>query len=87
MSRATAAIDSVLIVDDDPILCALEEVFFAGRGATQIRSALNGRDALDILLSAQKPIDFVLCDLKMPEMDGSSCATSRRTTIRVSWQC
>ena len=70
MSRATAAIDNVLIVDDDPILCALAEVFFAGRGATQIRSALNGRDALDILLSAQKPIDFVLCDLKMPEMDG-----------------
>ena len=70
MSQETAMIHSVLIVDDDPILCALAEMFFATRGATHVHASQNGREAVEILQNRSRPIDFVLCDLNMPEIDG-----------------
>ncbi|MGI9381581.1 MAG: EAL domain-containing response regulator [Methyloligellaceae bacterium] len=70
MSRETVIIESVLIVDDDPILCALAEVFFAARGAAHVHTSQNGREALQVVQSGARSIDFVLCDLNMPEMDG-----------------
>ncbi|MBL0210367.1 MAG: EAL domain-containing response regulator [Holophagaceae bacterium] len=39
-------------------------------GAGSVLEAANGREALDILASRGKPVDIILCDLDMPEMDG-----------------
>lgn len=39
-------IDRVLIVDDDPIVCALAAKFFEARGASLIETAANGQVAL-----------------------------------------
>jgi PAS domain S-box-containing protein len=59
----------VLVIDDDPdnlqALCALLE----SKGHNVIR-AQSGRDALDILLKRNSPVDVVFCDLGMPLVNG-----------------
>ncbi|KZE85642.1 response regulator [Chromobacterium subtsugae] len=57
----------ILVVDDDPrnlfvITAALE------RHGAKLFSAVNGRRALEFL--PQQPVDLVLMDIMMPEMDG-----------------
>ena len=66
----TIGLETVLIVDDDPILSAIADVFFQKRGVKKVHCAANGRDALDVLDGAREKIDFILCDLNMPELDG-----------------
>lgn len=66
----TLNIGHVLVVDDDPILCAIVERHFQKRGAAQVTTANDGLQALEILDNSAEPPDFVLCDLKMPNMDG-----------------
>lgn len=39
-------------------------------GAEHVLEAANGREALDALAARGAPVDAVLCDLDMPEMDG-----------------
>jgi two-component system nitrogen regulation response regulator NtrX len=58
----------VLIVDDEKVIC---------EGLARLLSkdyktykALNGFEAIDIL-SKNKDIDVMLCDIKMPAMDGN----------------
>lgn len=70
MTSSTNAIDSVLIMDDDPILCAVAESFFQARGATQVWTASDGKEALDLLYDRSHEIDFILTDLNMPKLDG-----------------
>ena len=60
---------NILIVDDDPILLSVVEAGFASRGVDSVHVASDGKQALNIL--DQEPgIDFILCDLNMPNMDG-----------------
>ncbi|TVQ92575.1 MAG: sigma-54-dependent Fis family transcriptional regulator [Deltaproteobacteria bacterium] len=55
----------VLIVDDKPnMLRLLAKVL---RGHVEVRTANGGAAALEAL---EHPVDLVLCDLKMPEVDG-----------------
>jgi EAL domain-containing protein (putative c-di-GMP-specific phosphodiesterase class I) len=61
---------SVVIVDDDPILCAIASMFFQKRGWSPVRAASNGEDALAAIDSTGNGVDFILCDLNMPRMDG-----------------
>ncbi len=63
-------IASVLVVDDDPILCAVARTCFQKFGASDISVAHNGLDALEIVDQNGGPFDFILLDLKMPVMDG-----------------
>lgn len=58
---------SILVVDDELLIRDLLYDFFAGQGWS-ISVAENGDKALDII--AHKPVDLVLSDIKMPEMDG-----------------
>ena len=39
-------------------------------GAEHVLEAANGRESLDALAARGAPVDAVLCDLDMPEMDG-----------------
>ena len=62
---------SLLIVDDEPsILDAVYQVF-SGQGFRVVPCA-SARQALDQLSASGDPpaIDLILCDLRMPEMDG-----------------
>ncbi len=57
----------VLVVEDEPLLRAGLEGFAKLRGFTVI-SASNGEGALAVL--AETSVDAVVCDLRMPGMDG-----------------
>lgn len=62
----------VLIVDDDPIFNFLHARMLAiGSLAETVESALNGRQALEILQNNRHALpEVILLDLTMPEMDG-----------------
>ncbi|MDH3581196.1 MAG: EAL domain-containing response regulator, partial [Hyphomicrobiales bacterium] len=62
--------ESVLVVDDDPLACEVAESFFRKIGASKISVAHNGQDALKIVEQRSELIDLILLDLKMPVMDG-----------------
>lgn len=63
-------LNSALIVDDDPIACEMARFYFHRRGTPHISVAYNGKQALDLVEQNDKSFDFILLDLKMPEMDG-----------------
>jgi len=70
VTETDSDLNSVLIVDDDPILRAIVEVFFQKRGVQHLHIADDGNSALEIVDEQDNKIDFILCDLNMPEMDG-----------------
>jgi DNA-binding NtrC family response regulator len=58
----------ILVVDDEQeMLVSYQKIL--GRAGFTVHTAQNGKDALSQLYSLQK-ISLVLCDLKMPGMDG-----------------
>jgi CheY-like chemotaxis protein len=67
MNRSTQR--TVVVVDDDPAILDLVEMVLDEEGY-QVRTASNGREALDLLKTQQPSI--VLLDLMMPVMDGWS---------------
>ena len=67
MAKDIAALD-FLIVDDQDETRAVVEKALRGAGATRVRVAGDGRQALDLL--NQQPADVVVTDYNMPGMDG-----------------
>ena len=57
----------VLVVDDEPTICSLMNVFLTQRGF-QVRTANTGEDAL-VMFCESYP-DIVLLDISMPGMRG-----------------
>ena len=68
---------NILIVDDEQSYRQLLSLVFEGDGHT-IRTAINGRDALEILQT--EPADVVISDVKMPDMDGIEMLQALRET-------
>ncbi len=66
-SEAEKIIKHVLVVDDEENMRHMLSILLIGEGY-QVETAANGQEAIDFL--ARKAFDFVLCDVKMPEMDG-----------------
>ena len=60
---------NILVVDDEPNLRHVLTVVLENAGYT-VSSAANGMQALS--LTETKPFDVILCDLRMPQMDGLS---------------
>ncbi|MEZ4279315.1 MAG: sigma-54 dependent transcriptional regulator [Myxococcota bacterium] len=58
---------NILIVDDDAALRESLELLLAAEGYV-VRTASNGQAALDLLEIT--PVDAILCDLRMPGIDG-----------------
>jgi two-component system NtrC family sensor kinase len=65
--RATLAGRSILFVDDEPALRDGVEAFGAVRGFT-VLTAKDGAQGLELIRRAR--VDAVVCDLRMPGMDG-----------------
>ena len=61
---------SVLVVDDDDLQRQFLARLLARAGIGPLFWATNGRSALETFREEQHPIDVVVCDLLMPEMDG-----------------
>ncbi|MCP4683892.1 MAG: response regulator [bacterium] len=66
---------SILVVDDELLIRDLLYDFFTGQGWS-ISVAENGEKALEVL--NEKPVDLILSDIKMPEMDGLTLASRVR---------
>ena len=71
----------ILIVDDDPVMSAnlAELLGFEGYAAGCVRS---GREALDEIPRFMP--DLILCDMRMPEMDGISILRALRQDPRTA---
>ena len=61
---------SVLVVDDDDLQRQFLARLLSRAGIGPLFWATNGRSALEAFREEQQPIDVVVCDLLMPEMDG-----------------
>ena len=59
--------ERILIVDDEMNMRHMLKVTLSKEGY-QVETASNGEEALSIMENT--PFGFVLCDLKMPQMDG-----------------
>jgi PAS domain S-box-containing protein len=66
---AAPARGRVLVVDDEADIRAFLRDLLAAEGLA-VRTAASGREALGLL--AEERFDAILCDLRMPEMDGPS---------------
>jgi EAL domain-containing protein (putative c-di-GMP-specific phosphodiesterase class I) len=60
----------VLVVDDDPVVLLQMQQMLAGIGVKEVLTARNGIDAMVRLAERKTPVEVVVCDLNMPEMDG-----------------
>ncbi len=83
---ATFASITVLVVDDEAF-----SLRFVGRvlgmlGVGRIIEADNGKAALDILSAGEIPIDLVITDIEMPEMDGFELARRIRYGIAPAYK-
>lgn len=61
---------SVLVIDDDEFSQEILRRKLALLGLTDVQIASNGLTALRVLNQMQRPPDFLVCDIFMPDMDG-----------------
>jgi two-component system, cell cycle sensor histidine kinase and response regulator CckA len=69
---------TILLVEDEEGLRALNARGLTSRGYTVLEAG-NGVEAIDILEKSGKPVDLVVSDVVMPEMDGPTLARELRT--------
>lgn len=69
---------NILIVDDEQSYRQLLSMVFEG-GGHNIRTAMNGRQAIDLL--NESPADIIISDVKMPDMDGIEMLREVRETL------
>jgi CheY-like chemotaxis protein len=68
-----ASEDTLLIVDDEPLMTELFEKFMSKRGF-RVLTAASGPEALRIIEHEKDNIRLVLTDMTMPVMDGLALA-------------
>jgi two-component system, cell cycle sensor histidine kinase and response regulator CckA len=68
---------TILLVEDEEGLRALNARGLTSRGYT-VLEASNGVEAIDVLEKSGKPVDLVVSDVVMPEMDGPTLARELR---------
>ena len=73
----------VLVVDDSPVNRAVLKAMLSRSGVSDIAMAENGHDALELLKDGP-PVDLVLTDLWMPEMDGRDLVRAIRADDALS---
>lgn len=59
----------VLVIDDDPTVRALIAMSLTTNDMV-IHTAVNGKDALDVIRDSAQSFDVIVLDLSMPVMDG-----------------
>lgn len=61
---------TVLVVDDEPFVLRTTAVVLSNIGFSHVQTVDNVEGALGIIAKADPPVELVLCDLNMPEVDG-----------------
>lgn len=72
-----------LVVDDVPTVRRIVMTLLKGLGHTKVSEAEDGKQALEMLLSGNAlgmPINFVVTDWNMPDMDGLALLQAIRAT-------
>ena len=69
----------VLIIDDDPIFVQILRAFFQSIGVEKISMAPDGHSAQGILATNDTPVDFITCDILMPNVDGIEMIQALKT--------
>jgi PAS domain S-box-containing protein len=70
---------TILVVDDEPAVRGLARAVLT-RGGFTVVEAKNGREGADLILVEDTPVDLVLMDVSMPELDGHEALTLLRRT-------
>jgi EAL domain-containing protein (putative c-di-GMP-specific phosphodiesterase class I) len=60
----------ILLVDDDPFMLGMQSRMLRDLGYDQLVTAGSAESALSLLSDDARTVDVILCDLKMPGMDG-----------------
>lgn len=68
----------ILIVDDSATMRKIQKTQLSQLGFTDVAEAGNGKQALDVL-AENMPVDLILLDWNMPEMDGMTFLKSVRS--------
>ena len=61
---------NILVVDDEPFMLKLHARALANLGYTAVTTCDGAVRALEVIDSAARPLDLILLDLNMPELDG-----------------
>jgi two-component system cell cycle sensor histidine kinase/response regulator CckA len=69
---------TVLLVEDEEGLRGLNARGLTSRGFTVLEAG-NGIEAIEVLEKSDRPVDIVVSDVVMPEMDGPTLARELRT--------
>jgi CheY-like chemotaxis protein len=64
---------SILVVDDEPLVCEAVKMLLSFDGHS-VQTAVNGADALALL--EQQTFDLVITDFEMPKMKGDELAAA-----------
>lgn len=70
MDKATLQTIEVLVIDDEPFAQRFVTRVLNSIGIEKLITAENGAQALELLQAATAPIDLIICDIEMPEMNG-----------------
>jgi len=62
----------ILIVDDEHVIRITAQAILENLGY-EIKTAVNGKDALEVIKNSPDNFDLVLLDMIMPEMNGKEC--------------
>ena len=63
-------LSAILIVDDDEINIVMAKSILEMKVRAEILTASSGQACLDLLRQRKTPIDLILLDIAMPDMDG-----------------
>lgn len=72
---------SVLLVEDQLFIRSMTARMLSGLGFREVLQARDGKEAIDLIAAAREPVDIVLCDLKMPNMDGFAFVEALRASL------
>jgi len=61
---------NVMVVEDETFALKIVSKLLKNIGVTSITTAGNGAEGLAKLAEAEPKINFIICDIEMPEMDG-----------------
>ncbi len=72
----------ILIADDVPLNLAVLKALLKKIGINDIETAVDGQDAWEKIQASEKPFDWILTDIWMPNMDGKSLVSKIRADER-----